>query len=90
MVSALQSSDYSTVGASTTAQDEAECAENQLAAAEEYMCSLMHIIYSSGFTINFLDSHTPAVTKVTGNEHITRELCASVSSGNLGKSDLAI
>jgi hypothetical protein len=60
------------------AQDEAESAGNQLAAAEEYMCTLIDIIYSSGFAVNFLDAHTPAVTKVTGNEHITRELCASV------------
>jgi hypothetical protein len=48
------------------AQDEAKHAESQLAAAEEYMCAIMHAIHSSGFTINFFASQAPvpAVVKV--------------------------
>ena len=48
------------------AQNEAKHAENQLQSAEEYMCTIMNIIHSSGFTVKFIDSHTPtlAVAKV--------------------------
>lgn len=52
------------------AHNEVKHAESQLEAAEEYMCTIMHVIHSSGFTINFVDTHAPAmaVMKVDNSE----------------------
>jgi len=52
------------------AQNEVKHTEIQLETAEEYMFTIMHVIHGSGFSINFIDTHTPAmaVAKVDNSE----------------------
>jgi hypothetical protein len=49
------------------AKNEAKEADSQLEVAEEYMFTIMHVIHDSGFTINFIDSHTPALAVAKAN-----------------------
>ena len=46
------------------AQEDVLSAEDQLKSAEEYVCSIMDAIRRSGFTVEFIDSHTAAVVKI--------------------------
>ena len=46
------------------AQEDVQSAEDQLKSAEEYICSIMDAIRCSGFTVEFIDSHTAAVVKI--------------------------
>jgi hypothetical protein len=53
------------------AQNEARLADSQFDTAEEYMCSIVHMIVSSGFTIDSIGSHSATVAKVDGSKFCT-------------------
>lgn len=50
------------------AQNEARIADIQFDTAEEYMCTIVHLIVSSGFTIDSIDARSATVGKVDGSE----------------------
>jgi hypothetical protein len=65
------------------AQNEARIADSQLDTAEEYMCTIVHLIVSSGFTIDSIGAHSATVGKVDGGEFCMISLMYILYSINL-------